>query len=335
MVGFMHGRSGGSRNHLGRVLLLLLVAVIFLLSTAGGAGAIEINRVTPAPGAVVEEEKPTVYIYFTLAKKEELNPGKLKVFLNDKDVSWKCLSLPQSVSLEPSFRFPEGTNTIRVLYDRGEGDPLRYEWSFTIKTKETVKSGLTHNAADTLFEGDMLEVSLKAEPGGKASFSIGSLKQGIAMEEESTGLYKGKYRVSRDDTLKNEKITARFTSREGSATDYEAEKPVKIAGYFFKVRIMKPLNDSKVDSYFDIEGKTRPGAKVSIAPQTGFMGSFGTNVPSGAQGAIEVMADENGFFKLHYGFPIKLPGTQHRFIVSAWDKDGNRSIPYVFSVKVK
>lgn len=317
---------------------IITICFIFMLLLRGNANSMDIIRVVPAPDSTVESVKPTLYVYYSASENEKIDLDKVKLWLNGNSVTWKCLVMQNCISCDTSFRFPQGKNTIRFLYDSEK--PSEYTWSFNVKTRDEIKSDskgiFTHNYEEPLQEGDAFEVKLVSEPGGKAVFNIGSWKKDISMKETSPGVYEGKYIVERYDNVKDQPITAAVSIKSKGLLQYESDKRISISAYFFKVKIISPKSDTKVEPYFDIIGRTRPKALVSVAPNTGFSGGIGADTGgSSTQGAIEVMADEKGYFTIHYGFPIKLPGMKHRFFVIATDNEGNKSFPITFSVQVK
>ncbi len=313
------------------IFTLSTVAVLFF-STFPAAHAFEIIRVVPAPDSNIKELKPILYVYYSADENETIDISRIKLKLNGMDVTWKCLAMPNCISCTTSYDFPEGKNTILFTYD---GQPsFRYEWSFLIGSMENEKEGLTHNAKALLEEGDTLEVELDASPGGKATFDIGTLKKHIALKETSPGIYKGSYSVQRFDNARDQEVTATLVPAHGETRIFTCPSKVSIQAIFFKVKILSPAPDASVDSYFDIIGRTRPRTKVSIAPTMNFTGGIGTTTPQNA-GAIEVMSDEKGFFKVHFGFPIKVSGMNYTFYVTAIDDEGNRAFPMTFHVRVK
>ena len=199
---------------------------------------------------------------------------------------------------------------------------------------------LTVNS-DVFEEGDTVEVTLKAPSKAIASFSIRDVAEYITMKEISSGIYKGTYVVKYGDNIKEAVITARAEYYE-QVLDFVCSKKISISTYFFKVKILEPAQDEEVDLYFDIVGKTRPNTLVNIVPQPviggqGLFSQTSNSALGSVPGAIELTSDEKGYFKIHYGFPIKVPllSIQYKFFITAIDKDGRRSLPSTLSVKVK
>lgn len=309
-----------------------LFALLVMYFLAMPTMALEVTRVEPEPDSELQETEPIIRIYVAPAKGEIIDPNKISILLNGKKIANRCLVIQNGITCVPDDRFPQGKNTLQFIY---AGTPQReFSWSFTVRNVSDPKGELTHNATNgALQEGEILEVELKSKPGGSARFDIGNWKEDMAMREESPGVYKGSYKVERMNSAKDQIVSASLRLPGGETLHFESPRRVTISAYFFKVKILSPANDSEVANYFDIIGRTRPGSRVSLAPQLHFTGGIGAN--PGGMGAIEVMADEKGNFKIHYGMPIKIPGMQLNFMVTARDTEGNISLPVSFSVKIK
>ncbi len=200
---------------------------------------------------------------------------------------------------------------------------------------------LEYNSKGEAFEeGDEIEAVLKAPSGGKAELLAGD---DIRAEMTDTGEneYRCTYRIRHGDRLNKGTLSARLDYA-GRSYKTSAAEPITISAYFFKVRIIAPENDSETDLYFDIIGRTRPNVTVFVVPAAsiGGMNPFESSTKSSLgsiPGAIETRSDEKGYFKLHYGFPIKIPviTTKFKFYVNAMDDEGKRSLTTSFTTTMK
>jgi len=151
--------------------------------------------------------------------------------------------------------------------------------------------------------------------------------------------------ISYNDGAKTNSLKWNFTLEKDGERDQAPLSTTRkeLSSYFFKVKILSPKEDEEVGLYFDIIGITKPNILVNIVPQPNLGGwerSFTQTTKSslGANpGAIEVTSDEEGYFKIRFGFPIKIPiiSVSYKFIVTAIDENGYRSLPAIFTVKVK
>ena len=196
---------------------------------------------------------------------------------------------------------------------------------------------ITFNRQDEPFEeGDKLEVEIKAPAHCKVIMKIEKSEIEENIPEVSDGIYKLSYPIKQGDNVKNSHIIAVCTLPDETEKEIISEDVLSISAYFFKIRIISPENDSKVDQYFDIIGRTRPNSKVYITPSP----KIGGVTPFSADnslGAIEAKADEKGYFKVHCGFPIKVPiiKLKYRYSINAVDNNGNRSLTTLLNVEFK
>lgn len=330
----------------GKLLGILLLSWIFVLFAAAAAAAAELVRTSPAADAVVRGNREDVQIKanFLTEKDRFLSSENFRIKVNGFDCLSSTLVLGNTVVCKASSMLRYGDNKVIIEYPGADEKWTIYEWSFRLvedgQGAGKKRGELTCNAKEAFEQGDVLKVKLEARTGGRAYFAIEPLLYRKEMRETSPGVYEGEYEVQEGDNLRQGVLTAQVVYSDGRFEDYRCAQKVDLAAYLFRVHIKTPEPDSEVGQYFDITGVTRPNSRISLVPRMTVAGSSLNSYIAGAaasvnQGAIEVMADEEGNFSVHFGFPLRLPGTLHRFTVTAIDPNGLRSIPYSFSVKVK
>lgn len=196
---------------------------------------------------------------------------------------------------------------------------------------------LTFNKQEAPFEeGDTIEVELKAPANCKVIMKIEKSEIEENMTEVSKGIYKLSYPIKQGDNVKNSHIIAVCKYPDETEKEIISEDVLSISAFFFKVRIISPENDSKVDQYFDIIGRTKPNCKVFISPSPKF-GGVTPFTTDNSLGAIETKSDEKGYFKVHCGFPIKVPiiKLKYRYEINAVDNEGKRSLPTLLNIEFK
>ncbi len=206
-----------------------------------------------------------------------------------------------------------------------------------IQNQNDENYNITFNKQETPFEeGDTIEVEVKAPSHCKVIMKIERTIIEENMTETSDGIYKISYPIKQGDNTKNAHIIAICKFSDETEKEIISEDVLSISAFFFKVRIISPENDSKVDQYFDIIGRTKPNCKVFISPspKIGGVTPFTTD---NSLGAIETKSDEKGYFKVHCGFPIKVPiiKLKYRYEINAIDNEGKRSLPTLLNVEFK
>lgn len=196
---------------------------------------------------------------------------------------------------------------------------------------------LTFNKQEAPFEeGDTIEVELKAPSHCKVIMKIERTIIEENMTETSDGIYKISYPIKQGDNTKNAHIIAICKFSDETEKEIISEDVLSISAFFFKIRLISPENDSKVDQYFDIIGRTKPNCKVFITPSPK-IGGVTPFTADNSLGAIETKSDEKGYFKVHCGFPIKVPiiKLKYRYEINAIDNEGKRSLPTLLNVEFK
>jgi hypothetical protein len=279
---------------------------------------------TPGSGETVRDLRPVISI--------QLPPGTLyssaRLWVNGREVSLMCLRTSTFVSYQPAGEMTPGPVQVRFWAPTREGRYLEASWSFEIRPINAITS-VTHDARENLGEYDEVTVEMVGQPGGEAWFQIEGLGDRVPMPEVEEGVYRGTYTVKPGDYKLAARVVA-YLRLGRRISEMAAEKPVTLFGNIFKVRILSPRNNSTVPLSFDIKGRTRPGSRLSIVPKIGFQEGMAPPTrsdTSGTVGAIEALADEQGYFTVHYGIPLKLPNMHLILTVTAVDPRGERSAP--------
>lgn len=262
------------------------------------------------------------------------NNPKVRVWLNGTEIPKNQILNMGFLLVDASQAARLGENSAKLSVALPDGSNFEKAWKFELFPPPTSKL-LTHDADASLVDGEVLRISCKAEPNAKIQLFLPKIFSSLPMHEFSSGHYEARYRVRTGDFVENAILTAVITMPNGKIQRISAEKRISVDAKFFTVKILEPKNFSQTDIYCTIKGKTRPNSVVMITPSNSIIGmpSSKTGVP----GAVTVDADEDGFFSLRYGFPIKVPliKMQYKFYISAVDSENNRSLTTVLTVYVK
>ncbi len=87
---------------------------------------------------------------------------------------------------------------------------------------------VNHNATHTLGEGEEIEITMEGDPKNVATFDIGSFKTKIIMNEVSSGVYRGTYRVVKGDNAVNANITGYLINNEYLISSLTCNRTVNI-----------------------------------------------------------------------------------------------------------
>lgn len=278
----------------------------------------------PPPNGEVQSIDLVVSATVSGPLREALDLRTAKLFVGGRNVTGLCLRTDGYLSFRPMNALEPGPVDAKLEFSNG----VIKQWSFDVVPTSLIQE-VTHNAEEALGEYQELEVTMKAEPGVKATFSIDTNRKEHAMEEVSRGLYRGTYTVKPGDYYLGVPIYGHLHL--GSRKESRAsEEQAKLFGHLFRVHIIEPLPGKAPSNNFTIKGRTRPGSKVSIVPRLSF--NKNTQAPASrwsrsGGGSIESKADEDGFFEIEYGVPISVPNLSVVLAVFAVAPDGERSVP--------
>ena len=166
-----------------------------------------------------------------------------------------------------------------------------------------------HNAAAPLKAGSRLDVTVRAAPAQRLSFSLGARIQNVPLYESTTqaGVYNGSYTVKSGDDVLDARILARLTTNNGAEATAQSDAPVTIDTVAPRVFGTFPANNSTVNvsnpnivvfaddlngsglgsAQMEISnGNLRFPVQATIAPPT----SINAVVPQALSGAVSVRA---------------------------------------------
>ncbi len=91
-----------------------------------------ISEAAPAAGAVVNNQRPSLYVTFATLGGRGMNAGSLQLWVDGVDVSAAATRTPEFISYLPQTDLQPGTVWIRLRGFDTAGNPLEYKWSFVI-----------------------------------------------------------------------------------------------------------------------------------------------------------------------------------------------------------
>ncbi|MCW3058916.1 MAG: copper amine oxidase-like protein [Capsulimonas sp.] len=260
------------------------------------SSAPKIGAFSPARSATVENDRPLIYATLNDASGTGVDPNSVKVSLDGKDVTAEATITPSFFNFTPAQPLAAGAHEVRVHVADQAGNVQSAAWPFVVSSERlithfdsTVPDGRAVEA------GSKLQFKLAAKPGGRASFSIGSLAKDIPMTESTPGVYVGSYTVARGDNLSDAPVTAKFVDGAGRTVTKALAKSIDIAaGAPVTPTITTPAEGGDVPTNMTVSGKASPNSIVRVKvdyTSKALGGLFGVN---GSAGTKDVTADANG-----------------------------------------
>ncbi|MCL6628018.1 MAG: copper amine oxidase N-terminal domain-containing protein [Armatimonadetes bacterium] len=160
--------------------------------------------------------------------------------------------------------------------------------------QETGDEQIQLNTTGPLQAGDTLTVLFRAEPEGKAWFTVPGARANIPMDEIESGVYKGEYIIQSGDIVIRQPVQVTYTSPNGEVFTSVSKRLVTaqtIAGYL--PRIIYPRQGQQVDSPIVVRGVAQPGSTIRVTIE--FRRNIRLILPyEGVTAVATVKADNNG-----------------------------------------
>ena len=252
----------------------------------------------PARDAVVESQHPLIYAQFTDGSGVGADPNSVKVTVDGKDVTGDAAVTASLFTYKPAEALASGGHTVAVTVADKAGNATTASWGFKVSTSNIVQSFTTNEpSGKTVGAGATIVLTLNAQPGGKATASIGSLAKNIPLREGDAGVYTGEYTVKAGDSVQNAPVTARFEARDGTVvTTSLAGSLTLAAGPPPAPKILSPSDSNYVDASqpLTVRGRAAPNSTVRVTVSYESKDLGGILPVSGQSASKDVAADKNG-----------------------------------------
>ncbi|MDQ2798083.1 MAG: stalk domain-containing protein [Armatimonadota bacterium] len=252
----------------------------------------------PSRDTTVESQHPLIYAQFTDGDGVGVDPNSIKVSVDGSDVTGNAAVTPSLFTYKPSEALTSGGHTVAVTVADKAGNVTNASWGFKVSTSKIVQSFTTNEpSGKAVGAGATIVLTLNAQPGGKATATVGSLAKSIPLSETSPGVYSGEYTVKAGDSVQNAPVTARFEARDGTAVTTSLASGLTIAaGPPPAPKIVSPTDSNYVDAAqpLTVKGKAAPDStvRVTVSYISKDLGGF---LPVSGQSATkDVVTDKNG-----------------------------------------
>lgn len=182
-------------------VLTLGLAGFGLTVALGGVGlglmrpaiAQRLTDVTPAVNGTDVSPDASISGVFDASEGGSLNPGSVRILLNNQDVTGRSTISRGFFSYRPERPLEPGSYTVQVDYANTQGQRRSTTWGFTVPSQVSVSlQNVTHNAATALDNGSTFLATLTGTRGAKASVLLIDDKRAIQelnAQEVSPGVY--------------------------------------------------------------------------------------------------------------------------------------------------
>jgi hypothetical protein len=282
---------------------------------------VKVLKVLPEENSTVKTNRPNILIVFESTGGDYLLNSSVNLLINNQPITGTPTVSNELVSYILPYDLPLARNSIVFSATDFHGNSLRKTWYFTVETIGIIQS-IIHNAALPLAVGEVLQIKMKGDPGGRATFDIGSYRRNNTMFETSSGIYTGNYQIQQGDSFQNAPITGFLEVPGRSPVALSTTTPVSVKKDI-SLEITSPQPGSTVEKNFTVNGVTIPFAKVSLNVKVS-LGILGLSMENELM-TSQVQADEAGNFQYRINDWLPVNGRSYTITVSAQDTQGQQS----------
>lgn len=221
----------------------------------------------PEDRATVPNDSPGIQVSFDDGEGSGVDLNTVKLVLDNRDVTAQTnIDVGSVFYAAQGLRL--GLHRAQVSFKDLAGNQCAVSWTFTVGTPvQTLISSVNHDAQGVMQQGQLVTVSARvAEPGGTATFNIGTWKQGLPMQRDgNTAYYRGSYRIQPGDKLANAPITVQYRNPRGQQATMLATAKLSFDGTLpTALRIVSPANNSTAGDQIQVSGVAPPGSSVRV-----------------------------------------------------------------------
>jgi hypothetical protein len=285
--------------------------------------------VAPPAGVRVTNNRPNIVV--VADDGEGSGVASFRLVVRGEDVTAQATRSDRIISYAPPQAFRDGQVTARVrLVDRA-GNAREFRWSFTVAAQAAVIQSVTFRPNRPLRAGDVLTVVMVAEPGGRVTFSVEGVVEGVPMAEQVPGRYVGTYTVRPGDNVVGAAVTVRLVRRNGETVTARASGGVVVATTRPAApAIEQPRPGQPVTSPITVRGRATPAHEVRVSAT--YEGTVGPVVLRGSLGQVEVAVGSDGTWSATIRYPVLLRGARITITAVAVSPPGQQSEPTTVEV---
>jgi hypothetical protein len=300
-----------------------------------------ISSVTPEDGATTSGARPQIYALLGDGQGTGVDPQRIHLFLDGSDITANAVVTQSFVTYRPDSPLAPGVHNALVAVSDMVGNEARLTWSFTVQAAANVVASFGSNVnADTatVTATNPLTLTLRAQAGGKATFSIGDVVTSVPLPEVSAGVYQATFVPVPGENVDHAPVTAQFVSRDGVRVSAPLGQPVTIiAGPPVAPTIKSPLDGDSVSDTVVIAGSATPFATVDIDVSYRDRALGGIVHITGKAAQVQVRANERGHWQtqlVSLNSPSLLLSRGTVFTISATCVDATGQMSNATSIKV-
>lgn len=228
-----------------------------------------VTSMLPDSGSRNTNPRSDIVVTFEDRDGSGVDQDLVRLKVNGVDQTNDAIITPTSLRWTPRDVQRRGSVDVTVVVVDKAGNTTTKSWNYRVSGGANPIRSISHNANATISPGDTLIVRFGAEPGGRASFSVGPIKN-VTMTERSPGVYEGDYTIRRDDDLRDDVVIGSIETRDGETFTLQAPGRISIRSgrpgstRNDAPRITGPSSDERVSSPIIVRGTAAPQSRVRL-----------------------------------------------------------------------
>jgi len=189
----------------------------------------------------------------------------VRLAVDAKNVTDQATVTRGFISYKPALPLRPGMHEVELTLADMAGNLKTTSWVFNVKSRaEGGIRNVTDNFDRVLQPGDTLRVEMTGSPGGRATFSSGSIRE-VPLREDQPGHYVAEYTIRRGDDIAGQPVAYRLIMPDGQKYEQASGRAIRIAtGKPLAPMITSPGADAAPANPLIIRGKSAPNARVAV-----------------------------------------------------------------------
>lgn len=228
-----------------------------------------VTSVLPEPNGRESGRRSGVVVTYEDRNGSGIDTDRVRLTVNGVDETRDATITTTSLRWNPRDVDRRSSVDVSVVVSDKAGNTVTKSWSYRVASEGNPIRSISHNANATISPGETLIVRFGAEPGGRASFSIGPIRN-IPMTERSRGVYEGEYTIRRDDQLRDDVVIGSVETKDGETFTLQAPGRVSTRSGRPQPdrndapRIASPSRNELVNSPIIVRGTATPLSRVNL-----------------------------------------------------------------------
>ncbi len=218
----------------------------------------------PEDGTIVTDPRPSISAVFE-DRGSGIDRRSVRLLLNGRDVTDQATVTRDFISFKPTAALGTGPHQVELQLADAAGNREARRWRFEERPLDLRGIRSVNNNVDRVFQpGDTLRVEMMGAPGGRATFSTGSI-QNVPLSEDKPGHYAAEYTIRRGDDIAGKPIAYRLISPVGRKFEQASRNAIRIStGRPPPPIITSPGTNSAPRNPLIIRGRAAPNARVQV-----------------------------------------------------------------------